>query len=160
MIIAGSEAIAGAKIVQYWIPGIPRSEDLEADGALGDYRPLRALADAVNSFHPDQIVIATLPLETSVWHRFDVVDRARRPPRLAGHPCRGNPCGSGTGRQMTIIAGFSSSRQGSAPLNLAAQLARPTGAKVIAAAVVERARPAGAEDEYRRLPRVPGNCVA
>jgi GABA permease len=54
-----------------------RSENLEADGALGDYRPLRALADAVNSFHPDQIVIATLPLEASVWHRFEVVDRAR-----------------------------------------------------------------------------------
>jgi GABA permease len=58
-----------------------RSDDLEADGALGDYRPLRALANAVNSFHPDQIVIATLPLEASVWHRFDVVDRAR-----AEHP--------------------------------------------------------------------------
>jgi GABA permease len=28
-------------------------------------------------FHPDQIVIATLPPEYSVWHRFDVVDRAR-----------------------------------------------------------------------------------
>jgi GABA permease len=54
-----------------------RSEDLEADGALGDFRPLRALAKAVASFHPDQIVIATLPLEASVWHRFDVVDRAR-----------------------------------------------------------------------------------
>ena len=26
---------------------------------------------------PDQIVIATLPPEDSVWHRFDVVDRAR-----------------------------------------------------------------------------------
>jgi nucleotide-binding universal stress UspA family protein len=53
---------------------------------------------------------------------------------------------------MTIIAGFSSSRQGSAPINLATQLARTTGAKVVAAAVVERARPAGAdpiEDEYR-----------
>jgi GABA permease len=58
-----------------------RSDDLEADGALGDYRPLRALANAVNNFHPDQIVIATLPLEASVWHRFDVVDRAR-----AEHP--------------------------------------------------------------------------
>jgi len=54
-----------------------RSEGREADGALGDYRPLRALANAVTSFHPDQIVIATLPLEASVWHRFDVVDRAR-----------------------------------------------------------------------------------
>jgi nucleotide-binding universal stress UspA family protein len=53
---------------------------------------------------------------------------------------------------MTIIAGFSSSRLGSAPLNLAAQLARTTGDKVVAAAVVERALPAGIdpiEDEYR-----------
>jgi GABA permease len=54
-----------------------RAEGLEADGALGDVRPLRALANAVASFHPDEVVIATLPLETSVWHRFDVVDRAR-----------------------------------------------------------------------------------
>jgi len=54
-----------------------RSENLEADGALGDYRPLRALAGGVETFHPDQIVIATLPAEDSVWHRFDVVDRAR-----------------------------------------------------------------------------------
>ncbi len=54
-----------------------RSENLDADGTLGDYRPLRALASAVDLFHPDQIVIATLPPEFSVWHRFDVVDRAR-----------------------------------------------------------------------------------
>jgi GABA permease len=53
-----------------------RSENLQADGALGEYRPLRALANAVDTFRPDQIVIATLPLESSVWHRFDVVDRA------------------------------------------------------------------------------------
>jgi GABA permease len=44
---------------------------------LGDQRPLRALAKAVKVFHPDQIVIATLPPEYSVWHRFEVVDRAR-----------------------------------------------------------------------------------
>ena len=53
---------------------------------------------------------------------------------------------------MTIIAGFSSSRLGGAPINLAAQLARTTGEKVIAAAVVERVLPAGVdpiEDEYR-----------
>ena len=54
-----------------------RADNLEADGTLGDYRPLRALATAVDSFHPDQIVISTLPPEESVWHRFDVVDRAR-----------------------------------------------------------------------------------
>ena len=53
---------------------------------------------------------------------------------------------------MTIIAGFSSCRLGSAPLNLATQLARTSGEKVLAAAVVERALPAGVdpiEDEYR-----------
>jgi nucleotide-binding universal stress UspA family protein len=53
---------------------------------------------------------------------------------------------------MTIIAGFSSSRQGSAPLNLAAQLSRNTGEKIIAAAIVERALPAGVdpiEDQYQ-----------
>lgn len=42
---------------------------------------------------------------------------------------------------MTIIAGFSSSRQSAAPLKLAAQVARSTGEKVIAAAIVERAFP-------------------
>ena len=53
------------------------SENLDASGEIGDYRPLRALSTAVDTFHPDQIVIATLPPEDSVWHRFDVVDRAR-----------------------------------------------------------------------------------
>ncbi len=54
-----------------------RTENLDAEGELGDYRPLRALANAVETFSPDQIVISTLPPESSVWHRFDVVDRAR-----------------------------------------------------------------------------------
>jgi GABA permease len=66
---------AGARL-RYTLSAL-RSDNLDADGELGDYRPLRALADAVDSFHPDQIVIATLPPEDSVWHRFDVVDRAR-----------------------------------------------------------------------------------
>lgn len=54
-----------------------RSQNFEADGALGDYRPFRALAAAVDSFHPDQIVISTLPPEESTWNKFDLVDRAR-----------------------------------------------------------------------------------
>jgi GABA permease len=56
---------------------ILRSDQLEADGELGDQRPLTALAKGVDEFDPDQIVIATLPPEYSVWHRFDIVDRAR-----------------------------------------------------------------------------------
>jgi GABA permease len=63
-----------------------RSENFDVDGELGDYRPMRALAAAVDTFHPDQIVIATLPPEASVWHRFDVVDRAR-----AEHGVRSRP---------------------------------------------------------------------
>ncbi len=54
-----------------------RSEKLDAHGELGDYRPLRALEHAAAEFGPDQIVIATLAPEFSVWQRFDVVDRAR-----------------------------------------------------------------------------------
>lgn len=52
---------------------------------------------------------------------------------------------------MTIIAGFSASRQGTAPLHLAAQLARCTGARIVAAAIVERPWPPKqdpVEDEY------------
>ncbi len=54
-----------------------RADGLTAEGDLGDYRPLRALADAVAAFSPDQIVISTLPPESSVWLRDNVVDRAR-----------------------------------------------------------------------------------
>jgi GABA permease len=53
------------------------AENLKADGALGSYRPLRALADAVAEFHPDRLVICTLPEDRSAWLRYDVVDRAR-----------------------------------------------------------------------------------
>jgi GABA permease len=54
-----------------------RTDGLRAEGALGDYRPLRALADAVAQFRPDRLVICTLPVERSTWLRYDVVDRAR-----------------------------------------------------------------------------------
>lgn len=50
---------------------------LEAEGELGDERPLRAIEAAIKSFEPDRLVIATLPASASVWQRFEVVDRAR-----------------------------------------------------------------------------------
>jgi GABA permease len=56
---------------------ILRGEGLHADGALGNYKPLKALADAVAEFHPDRLVICTHPEERSAWLRYDVVDRAR-----------------------------------------------------------------------------------
>jgi GABA permease len=56
---------------------ILRAENLRADGALGNYKPLKALAEAVAEFKPDRLVICTLPEDRSAWIRYDVVDRAR-----------------------------------------------------------------------------------
>ena len=56
---------------------ILRNENLVASGELGDYRPLRALAHAVETFRPDRLVICTHPVDRSAWLRYDVVDRAR-----------------------------------------------------------------------------------
>jgi GABA permease len=53
------------------------SRDLDASGELGDYRPLRALANAVDEFKPDQLVICTHPEDRSAWLRYEVVERAR-----------------------------------------------------------------------------------
>ncbi|MGV9711839.1 universal stress protein [Gordonia sp. NPDC003424] len=50
---------------------------------------------------------------------------------------------------MTIIAGFSASRQGSAPLHLAAQIARTTGEKIVAAAVLEKSEPLAGDQVER-----------
>lgn len=51
---------------------------------------------------------------------------------------------------MTIIAGFSASRQGPAPLNLAVQLARTTGDEIVAAAVLEASSRAKSHPLERR----------
>jgi GABA permease len=59
-----------------------RSENLDADGELGSFKPLKALEDAVGQFKPDRLVICTLPEERSAWLRFDIVDRARETYRL------------------------------------------------------------------------------
>jgi GABA permease len=51
-----------------------RDIGLSAGGELGDYRPLRALAAAVQSFRPDHLVIAEA---RPSWLRLGLVDRAR-----------------------------------------------------------------------------------
>jgi GABA permease len=56
---------------------ILRGEGLQADGSLGEHRPLQALEKAVADFKPDRIVISTHPEVKSAWLRHDVVDRAR-----------------------------------------------------------------------------------
>jgi GABA permease len=59
-----------------------RSENLDAEGELGSFKPLKALEDAVGQFKPDRLVICTLPEDRSAWLRFDLVDRARETYRL------------------------------------------------------------------------------
>ncbi|AFM18854.1 universal stress protein UspA-like protein [Mycolicibacterium chubuense NBB4] len=51
---------------------------------------------------------------------------------------------------MTILAGFSASGHGPAPLHLASQISRCTGEKIVAAAIIERHWPKAdpVEDEY------------
>jgi GABA permease len=57
---------------------ILREEGLDADGVIGDYRPLHAMDQAVREFRPDLIVISTHPEERSAWLRQDIVEQARR----------------------------------------------------------------------------------
>jgi GABA permease len=59
-----------------------RSENLDAEGELGSFKPLKALEDAVGQFKPDRMVICTLPEDRSAWLRFDIVERARESYRL------------------------------------------------------------------------------
>jgi GABA permease len=70
-----------------------RAENLTAVGVLGDSRPLDALSTAFESFRPESIVIATPPPEESIWHAFDVVDRARTdyPVPVTHVVCHANP---------------------------------------------------------------------
>jgi hypothetical protein len=84
-----------------------RSDNLDADGALGDYRPLRALANAVTAFHPDQIVIATLPPNIPCGTASTSWTGRTRRVRRAGDARGGHPGRGGADCAMTIIAGFS-----------------------------------------------------
>jgi GABA permease len=61
---------------------ILRAEGLDATGAVGDYRPLRALEEAAAHFRPDRLVISTHPEGRSVWLRHDVVAKAREQYRI------------------------------------------------------------------------------
>ena len=53
-----------------------RAKGLKATGALGDYRPLVALQEAVAAFGPDRVVIATHPDGRSLWLHEDEVNEA------------------------------------------------------------------------------------
>jgi hypothetical protein len=52
-----------------------RSEDVVASGELGDEDPYTATLDAIDEYHPDEIIISTLPHSSSGWLRRDLIER-------------------------------------------------------------------------------------
>jgi GABA permease len=57
--------------------GILRDEGLQAEGELGDYRPMQAMDDAVTAFKPNLIMITTHPFDRSPWLKAGIVEQAR-----------------------------------------------------------------------------------
>jgi GABA permease len=55
-----------------------RSEGLEVEGVVGDYRPVQAIELASAVFKPDLVVISTHPPGRSRWLRENIVERARQ----------------------------------------------------------------------------------
>lgn len=52
-----------------------RGEDIVAGGELGDEDPFTATLDAIEEYHPDEVIISTLPASSSGWLRRDLIER-------------------------------------------------------------------------------------
>ena len=52
-----------------------RGEDVVASGELGDEDPYIATLDAIDEYHPDEVIISTLPQSSSGWLRRDLIER-------------------------------------------------------------------------------------
>lgn len=52
-----------------------RGEDVVAGGELGDEDPYTATLDAIDEYHPDEVIISTLPSASSGWLRRDLIER-------------------------------------------------------------------------------------
>jgi len=54
-----------------------RNEGIQGDGEVGDGDPLNAVKDAVHAHGIDEIIVSTLPSESSGWLRRDLPERLR-----------------------------------------------------------------------------------
>src|SRR5215218_5988254 len=54
-----------------------RNEGIQGAGEVGDGDPLNAVKDAVHAHRIDEIIVSTLPSESSGWLRRDLPDRLR-----------------------------------------------------------------------------------
>ncbi len=52
-----------------------RGEDVVAGGDIGDEDPFTATLDAISEYHPDEVIISTLPQSSSGWLRRDLIER-------------------------------------------------------------------------------------
>jgi hypothetical protein len=52
-----------------------RGEDVVAGGDIGDEDPFTATLDAISEYHPDEVIISTLPQASSGWLRRDLIER-------------------------------------------------------------------------------------
>lgn len=52
-----------------------RGEEVVAGGELGDEDPFTATLDAIDEYHPDEVIISTLPHASSGWLRRDLIER-------------------------------------------------------------------------------------
>jgi hypothetical protein len=50
---------------------------LEAEGEIGDGDPIQAIADAIRTFRPDELILSTHPAGRSHWLERGVVEKAR-----------------------------------------------------------------------------------
>jgi hypothetical protein len=55
-----------------------REAGIECDGAVGDCIPLQALADAWDPARHDEVIVSTLPGQSSKWIRWDLPHLAAR----------------------------------------------------------------------------------
>ena len=54
-----------------------RAAGVEADGEIGDGDPIQAIADAIRTFRPDELILSTHPEGRSHWLERGVVEKAR-----------------------------------------------------------------------------------
>jgi hypothetical protein len=55
-----------------------RSRGIAVSGEVGDEDPYTAALDAAREYHPDEIVVSTLPATTSGWLKRDLIERIQQ----------------------------------------------------------------------------------
>jgi hypothetical protein len=100
---AGTAARAQARTRLDTALGAWRDAGIDCDGVVGDCIPLQALADAWDPARHDEVVVSTLPGQSSKWIRWDLPHLAgrqtgvsvqhiiARDPEVAAEPVAGPP---------------------------------------------------------------------